>query len=226
MSEHRTEWQTEIILREMWINLLAGDSAAHAIAHGASGEEVMQAIDDVAQKLSVAVDCNSRKPLALAEVHRTTAEALQRGAPVAYIKRRVADLLWRSGTLSQQQLSKLMGLNRSGFLKMCDDMKAAQKAALILSVDPKTAKSHGITVPDEEEDARAMMRSAMATYERAMTRPLPSAETLLLILFQLADLAAATAPAPIRCEGGIPAFLKLFARQLFQHTKHSPFRMF
>jgi hypothetical protein len=33
------------------------------------------------------------------------------------------------GDLSEEQVSKLMGLDRIGFRKLCDDMAAAQKAA-------------------------------------------------------------------------------------------------
>lgn len=124
----RTERQTEIILREQWINL-ACNHGAIAMRYGASGEEIMQAVDNGAAQIPRPGDPDSGKSVELKRVGRATAEALQRGTTVEHIKSRMAVSLWRLGDLSEEQVSKLMGLDRIGFRKLCDDMAAAQKAA-------------------------------------------------------------------------------------------------
>jgi hypothetical protein len=97
--------------------------------YGASGEEIMQAVDDGVAQQQRPGDPDGEKSVELKRVGRAAAEALQRGTTVEHIKSRMADSLWRLGDLSEGQVSKLMGLDRIGFRKMCDDMAAAQKAA-------------------------------------------------------------------------------------------------
>jgi hypothetical protein len=90
----RAEWQTEIILREQWINL-AYNHGAIAMRYGASGEEITQAVDNGAAQVPHPRDPDSGKSVELPRVGRATAEALQRGTTVEHIKSRMAVCLWR-----------------------------------------------------------------------------------------------------------------------------------
>lgn len=132
----RAEWQTEIVLREQWINL-AGHDAAEALSRGASAAEVMHAIKGAAGEQSP-MNAGTEKSTALRRVARAALEALQRGASVDYVESRVAVLLSQSRSLSSEQASQSLGLDQIGFRKLCDDMAAAQREALRLTVDPVT----------------------------------------------------------------------------------------
>jgi hypothetical protein len=133
-ADQQTEQQTEIILREQWINL-AGCEAANALFYGASGEEIMQAVDGTAQ--THALDGAGQKNAQLRRVARATLEAVQRGASVEHVKARIAVSLSNNGTLSQEYAASLLGLD-IGFRKLCEDMATVQKEALRLTVDPAT----------------------------------------------------------------------------------------
>jgi hypothetical protein len=136
MSQDRAEWQTEIILREQWINLARND-ALDALSHGATGGEIIQAVDAATRKPYTA-DTGSSKSTSLKRVARGTSEAIQRGASVEYIKGRITVFLMQSGALSRDQASKLLGLDSRGLRKLRDDMVSAQREALRQTVDPAT----------------------------------------------------------------------------------------
>ena len=87
MTMQRTERQTEIILREQWINL-ACNHGGIAMRYGASGEEIMQAVDDGAEQKQRPVDPDSEKSVELKRVGRAAAEALQRGTTWPRCRRR------------------------------------------------------------------------------------------------------------------------------------------
>lgn len=133
----RNEAQTEIILREQWINL-AGSDATAALMYGASAEEIMRCVHDAALQRQSLPEPADKKGGQLKRIRRAAAEAIRRGAEIEHIKRRIAVSLWREGALSDAQASKLMGVDRSDFRKICDDLAGAQKEALRLTVDPET----------------------------------------------------------------------------------------
>lgn len=129
------EWQREIVFREQWINL-AGSEAAEAIALGAGGADILQALTGTPAN-RILTNTADRTSDALGRVARAASAAVQHGASPEYVKSRVVVLLAQSG-LSHEQASKLAGRDRAGFQRLCAEMSDAQREALRLTVDPKT----------------------------------------------------------------------------------------
>jgi hypothetical protein len=140
MPEHRTQWQTDIIEREQWINLV-GFEAAGAIEHGASGVDIMRAVDAACERMDVRRPEDGKAP-GLNGIARAAAKTVECGVSPEHIKNRVAASLWQRGYLPLEQLMELTGLSRDGFRTMCDEMVALQREALRLTVDPETFVKH------------------------------------------------------------------------------------
>jgi hypothetical protein len=70
-------------LREQWINL-AGWETVDAILYGASGEEIIQAVDTTAERY--ALDGPGQKNARLRRVTHATSQAVQLGASVEQVK--------------------------------------------------------------------------------------------------------------------------------------------
>jgi len=134
MSE-LTDQQEEIVLREQWINL-AGSEGADAISFGSSDADVMQALEAVPEN-RFPTDAADDRSAALGRVARAASQAFQHGASVTYIKNRVVVLLSQSG-LPLDRAAKLVDRDRAGFQNLSEEMAAAQREALRLTVDPET----------------------------------------------------------------------------------------